>query len=661
MQRRLRFPKSILCLFLSLMLAFCSVIAPGEVLRFDRETQAQAATAKLSKSKKTLTVGKSFTLKVKNASKKYKFESSDPSVAKVKTKSGKKTKIVAVSAGKATITATLGSKVLKCVVTVKGKSAKVTPTPTPTPIPVYSVSSDGSTVIDLAVGGQLHLDLTGKNVRRYYVSDSDRQYLDVTEDGLVTALKTAPSNVTIKIEDKSYYYYQCKIHIVSAGTPVTVPTKAPEPTPSPEPTKAPSATHTPEPVIVPSVTPTPKPTNAPSVTPTPKPTPEISTPYISPENPVMNVGDKLQLELIGAEAVDFFVAFGEDEEEYLEVLQNGMITAKKPVSRITVMCMSSEGKLYSCFIKILAPGADTGTDENGTGSDGLGNKDHYDPDKISPEVVLGDTYGLIIPHTREPYLKTIDDYSIDDERGFIRACRDALEHGAESFTIKFRGFSGEYWWGKFKERLTYYSDLSGYTADGYWGSWDDAAHTITIRPEYKDVWKAVTYLRYSGYEADDDIKKLLNAATDLAQDAVAANPGDTRAILLYVNNRICEMTTYTDPIPKESDCPQRDATGVFFYGDGVCESYTAAMRLVLNILGLKNDTIVNKKGKHIWNRVDIDGTWYHIDVTWNDIPDEWHGGYYNAYFLLTESELINKSTKTSDENERLDHLWYNFY
>ncbi|MCR5324028.1 MAG: Ig-like domain-containing protein [Lachnospiraceae bacterium] len=645
------FTKKALCMIIALVLTFSGINVPGTGLPVAEVTEAEAATAKLSKSKKTLNVGKSFTLKVKNASKKYKFESSNPSVAKVKTKSGKKTKVVAVSAGKATITATLGSKVLKCVVIVKDKKATVTPVPTPvpTPIPTGTVLTDGTSVFDLVEGGKIQLKLSGKEVRRYYISDSDKQYLDVTEDGLVTAKKAASNPVTVKIEDKSYYYYQCKIRVNKADS--AVPTPTPETTPAP--TKAPTVTPVPTTTAAPTATPTP--TKAPSVTNVPTSVEEPSTPYISPEDPVMHVGDKLQLTLVGATALDFFVV-NDGLEDYIDVTSEGLVTAKKPISYVLLMCLSDKGNMYTCEIKILSGDSDTGIDKNG-----IGNREHYDLDSMSAEIELGDTYGLITSHTREAYRKTIEDYSIEDERGFIKACRDALEHGVESFTIKFRGYDGQYWWNKFKDRLYYYSDLSGYTADGFSGYWNDSDHTITIMPAYKDVWKAVTYLRYSGYEADDDVKKLLNAAMALTKDAIAANPGDTRGILLYVNNRICEMTTYTKPIPTESDCPQRDATGVFFYGDGVCESYTAAMRLVLNILGLQNDTIVNKKGKHIWNRVMLDGTWYHIDVTWNDIEDKWNGGYYNDYFLLTESELIRKSTETSDENERLDHLWNNFY
>ena len=560
---------------LGIMLAFIISFPMGTYVTVSNtETvQAEAATQKISSKKKSVEAGKTFKLKIKNAKGKYTWKSSDSKIAKVKTKSGKSTKVIAVSAGKAVITATRGSTEFKCTVTVKAKSGngstvtgtpEPTPAPTPEPIPEYAVGSDSSTELNLPVGKSLQLRFTAKEVRRFYVHDSDMPYLSVTSDGFVTALSGAGKTVTIHIESKDYNNYRCKINIVKGSeyvnNPTPIPTKAPVVTP------APVVTGTPVPTPTPKVTATPVPTVTAVPTSTPKPT-------------------------------------------------------KKPVK--------GEGDL---------------------------NGELYDMSELSAVVSLGSTYGLITSHTREPYQKTLE-YSVEDERSFIKACHDALEHGAESFTIKFRGYDGAHWWGIFKQKLQNQSELSGYTANGYTGRYNDTAHTLTIEPAYKDVWKAVTYLRYDGYETDDDIKKLLNAAISLANEAIDAVGTDPEDVLLYVNNRICSMTTYSDPIPKEHDCPQRDATGVYFYGDGVCESYTAAMRLVLNILGLENDTIVNKKGTHIWNRVLLNGTWYHIDVTWDDV-DKAGGGFYNSYFMITEPELLKKSGESKDP---LAHSWYNLY
>ncbi len=79
---------------------------------------AEAATIKLSKKKKNLKVGKSFKLKVKGTSQKATFTSSDEAIAKVDAKG----KVTAVSAGKATITATVADNELICKVTVKGSA-----------------------------------------------------------------------------------------------------------------------------------------------------------------------------------------------------------------------------------------------------------------------------------------------------------------------------------------------------------------------------------------------------------------------------------------------------------------------------------------------------------------------------------------------------------
>ncbi|MBR1731461.1 MAG: Ig-like domain-containing protein [Ruminococcus sp.] len=85
-----------------------------------------AASAKLNISKKTINVGKSFTLKVKNAKKRITWITSNSKIAKLgKINSIKHTiKIKGVKAGKATITANVGKTKLKCKVTVKSEKPK---------------------------------------------------------------------------------------------------------------------------------------------------------------------------------------------------------------------------------------------------------------------------------------------------------------------------------------------------------------------------------------------------------------------------------------------------------------------------------------------------------------------------------------------------------
>ena len=98
----------------------------------------QAAKApKLSKSKLTMIVGSTATIKVKNYSKKVIWKSSKTAVVKIKA-SKTSAKLTAKKKGKSNVTATYkkGSKkkTLKCVVTVKAKTPPV-PVPTNAPVP----------------------------------------------------------------------------------------------------------------------------------------------------------------------------------------------------------------------------------------------------------------------------------------------------------------------------------------------------------------------------------------------------------------------------------------------------------------------------------------------------------------------------------------------
>ena len=177
---------SILAFMLSFVLAFSGILLSGIDIPGLRNIQASAAKDKISKSKKTLYVGDTFKLKIKGATKKYTWASSDPSVVKVKTKSGKSTKVVALKTGKATITATRKNTAFTCVITVKkaadnttvtitpsatsGPSATPTAIPSPTPMPVCSVEASGVHTFDLNLAGtlQLQLQVQGKEARRYY-------------------------------------------------------------------------------------------------------------------------------------------------------------------------------------------------------------------------------------------------------------------------------------------------------------------------------------------------------------------------------------------------------------------------------------------------------------------------------------------------------------
>lgn len=94
-------------------------------------------------------------------------------------------------------------------------------------------------------------------------------------------------------------------------------------------------------------------------------------------------------------------------------------------------------------------------------------------------------------------------------------------------------------------------------------------------------------------------------------------------------------------------------------GNVICSGYAEALAYMLDCVNVKNFTITdyvtsgNSTVLHIWNAVNIDGEWLHVDPTWNDAtrntncPD-------GRYFLLTVDE-ISLSRQTMSLNTKEDY------
>ena len=86
------------------------------------------------------------------------------------------------------------------------------------------------------------------------------------------------------------------------------------------------------------------------------------------------------------------------------------------------------------------------------------------------------------------------------------------------------------------------------------------------------------------------------------------------------------------------------AYGAIVEGEAVCEGYARAFQLLMNKIGIENCTITGSDDlsstteNHIWNAVKLDGSWYQVDVTWDDMGND-DEGTYHAYFNLSSKEM----------------------
>ena len=157
-------------------------------------SRVEAASPKLSATKKTIDQKKSFTLSIKNAKGTIKWSTSNKNVASIKKVSTTKYKVTGVLAGSATISVKVKSKTYKCKVTVKGLDV------------TSKTLNVGKSVTVSAknLGSKIKWTTSNASVAAIKKSSSTKYK--------VTAKKAGTATITAKVGSKKY---TCKI-VVSA-------------------------------------------------------------------------------------------------------------------------------------------------------------------------------------------------------------------------------------------------------------------------------------------------------------------------------------------------------------------------------------------------------------------------------------------------------------
>lgn len=90
----------------------------------------------------------------------------------------------------------------------------------------------------------------------------------------------------------------------------------------------------------------------------------------------------------------------------------------------------------------------------------------------------------------------------------------------------------------------------------------------------------------------------------------------------------------------------RTSYGALVKGESLCEGYARAVKSVLDAMGVKSVLVQGyyqesdgSRNLHMWNYVQIDGTWYGVDATANDGMED--GAASDAY-LLADSSVMRK-------------------
>ena len=187
--------------------------------------------------------------------------------------------------------------------------------------------------------------------------------------------------------------------------------------------------------------------------------------------------------------------------------------------------------------------------------------------------------------------------------------------------------------------------------------------SIKISMEYK----ILSAYRFGNIELlSTEEQQVLDVALNVINSKISDNLSDYEKQLAVhdyiIMNCVYDSTNYNNnTIPDTS----RTSYGALVLGVAVCQGYSSAFKLLMDMLGIECDIITGFANgeSHAWNRVKIDGDYYLVDVTWNDpiLKESSNREAYYDFFNLTDEAMNASHTPSEPQIKVANSTKYNYF
>lgn len=128
---------------------------------------------------------------------------------------------------------------------------------------------------------------------------------------------------------------------------------------------------------------------------------------------------------------------------------------------------------------------------------------------------------------------------------------------------------------------------------------------------------------------------------------------------LVIHDYLVSNTTYTKNTENDYRLTEE---GVFVKHQANCQGYSLAYAMLMEKVGIPVEFVVSDNMSHMWNKIKIGGSWYHVDVTWDDPVDASESkdqyGLVNHNNFLCSSEKMTKNGHNGFDTEGTDSTKY---
>ncbi len=168
-----------------------------------------------------------------------------------------------------------------------------------------------------------------------------------------------------------------------------------------------------------------------------------------------------------------------------------------------------------------------------------------------------------------------------------------------------------------------------YLSDRTLGNFDTFTHSYTINFTYKyDVEEASEMLRETEAAAKEIISQLDDNMSDYEKLKYIHD-------YLVLNVESAVEGDYVDSV-----------YGALVNKRALCEGYAKAFSYLCNLIGVENMIVTGYTGvDHMWNMVKLEGSWYHVDIGWDQPSEALRERYPDLilyqYFLVDDAVIQN--------------------
>lgn len=226
-------------------------------------------------------------------------------------------------------------------------------------------------------------------------------------------------------------------------------------------------------------------------------------------------------------------------------------------------------------------------------------------------------------------------YTVSNHEEYYKAIYNTLINYEDSVTIRLNNYDPDIYNLETVNQVIYdHFDIDyGVKSVGATLYSGNKYHAITITLEY-------------AFDRDSMLK--MKAATDAKSKQIISKiikPGMSNIQKeLAIHDYVVKNTAYDYDNLKRGTLPEESYTiyGALVNRKAVCEGYAKAMFKLLNMAGIENKVVVGEAEgvPHAWNLVKINGSYTHLDATWDDpVTGTRIGILSHEYFNISDKQI----------------------